>query len=129
MSSASPPTARTARASTASSSPGATPTARTGSTATAARLVSLTLSYSIPVAKTRQRQGIGRWATGAVGDGAASGIVGRIAAMEAQLLMARGASRAKLPADSDAAAAGHVEQALADFDASLGTHRPFSVCW
>ena len=50
----------------------------------------------------------------------ASGIVGRIAAMEAQLLMARGASRAKLPADSDAAAAGHVEQALADFDASLG---------
>ena len=40
--------------------------------------------------------------------------------MEAQLLMARGASRAKLPADSDAAAAGHVEQALADFDASLG---------
>ena len=34
--------------------------------------------------------------------------------------MARGASRAKLPADSDAAAAGHVEQALADFDASLG---------
>ena len=58
--------------------------------------------------------------TGAVGDGAASGIVGRIAAMEAQLLMARGASRAKLPADSDAAAAGHVEQALADFDASLG---------
>ena len=58
----------------------------------------------------------------------ASGIVGRIAAMEAQLLMARGASRAKLPADSDAAAAGHVEQALADFDASLGTHRPFNVC-
>ena len=48
--------------------------------------------------------------------------------MEAQLLMARGASRAKLPADSDAAAAGHVEQALADFDASLGTHRPFNVC-
>ena len=58
----------------------------------------------------------------------ASGIVGRIAAMEAQLLMARGASRAKLPADSDAAAAGHVEQALADFDASLGTHHPLHVC-
>ena len=65
-----------------------------------------------------------RWATGAVGDGAASGIVGRIAAMEAQLLMARGASRAKLPADSDAAAAGHVEQALAAFDASPSTSLP-----